>query len=76
MARAKLFFNGRSQSVRLPKEFRFEGDEVTIRKEGEAVVLEPIRPRHWPAGFFDAIRIIDASFERPAQGDLPASPKW
>lgn len=76
MARAKLFFNGRSQSVRLPKEFRFEGDEVTIRKEGEAVVLEPVRPAHWPEGFFDAIRITDDSFERPAQGDLPASPKW
>jgi antitoxin VapB len=39
---AKLFSNGNSQAVRLPQEFRFPGSEVRIRKEGEAVVLEPI----------------------------------
>ena len=38
---AKLFKNGKSQAVRLPKEFRFEGTEVHIRKIGEAVVLLP-----------------------------------
>jgi antitoxin VapB len=41
---AKLFRNGRSQAVRLPKEFRFEGTEVRIRKMGESVVLEPVVP--------------------------------
>jgi antitoxin VapB len=40
--RAKLFQNGRSQAVRLPKEFRFTGTEVCIRKTGHGVVLEPI----------------------------------
>ena len=40
--KAKLFWTGRSQAVRLPKEFRFEGDEVRIRRQGNAVVLEPI----------------------------------
>ena len=35
IARAKLFMNGRSQAVRLPKEFRFRGDEISIRKEGD-----------------------------------------
>jgi antitoxin VapB len=39
---AKLFRNGRSQAVRLPKEFRFEGNEVRIRREGRRVVLEPM----------------------------------
>jgi antitoxin VapB len=39
---AKLFWTGRSQAVRLPKEFRFEGEEVRIRRQGNAVVLEPI----------------------------------
>ena len=39
---AKLFWSGRSQAVRLPKEFRLAGDEVRIRKEGAAVILEPI----------------------------------
>ncbi len=40
---AKLFLNGRSQAVRLPKEFRFEGElEVAISREGNKVILEPI----------------------------------
>jgi antitoxin VapB len=39
---AKLFLNGRSQAVRLPREFRFEGDEVRIRQVGDGVLLEPI----------------------------------
>ena len=38
---AKLFRNGRSQAVRLPREFRFEGDEVLIRQMGSGVLLEP-----------------------------------
>jgi len=41
MMTAKLFENGRSQAVRLPKEFRFEGDEVMIGKVGDFVVLSP-----------------------------------
>jgi antitoxin VapB len=39
MATAKLFKNGRSQAVRLPKEFRFQGDEVCIKRVGSMVVL-------------------------------------
>lgn len=42
MKTAKLFQNGQSQAVRLPKEFRFEGDEVFIKKSGSAVVLIPL----------------------------------
>jgi antitoxin VapB len=41
MKTAKLFQNGQSQAVRLPKEFRFEGDEVIIKRSGNAVVLIP-----------------------------------
>jgi len=52
MGTAKLFRNGRSQAVRLPKEFRFEGDEVSVRREGEAVILEPSKPRSWPKGYW------------------------
>ncbi len=40
---ARLFTNGNSQAVRLPKEFRFEGEEVIIRKVGSAVILLPKR---------------------------------
>jgi antitoxin VapB len=39
---AKLFKNGRSQAVRLPKEFRFEGDRVRVRRVREGVLLEPM----------------------------------
>ncbi len=39
---AKLFWNGRSQAVRLPKEFRFEGDRVRVRRMGAGVLLEPV----------------------------------
>jgi antitoxin VapB len=53
MATAKLFRNGRSQAVRLPKEFRFDGTEVSVRREGEAVILEPIRARAWPKGYWN-----------------------
>jgi antitoxin VapB len=41
MQTAKLFKNGQSQAVRLPKEFRFEGGEVFIKKSGNAVILLP-----------------------------------
>ncbi|HSZ81665.1 MAG TPA: AbrB/MazE/SpoVT family DNA-binding domain-containing protein, partial [Polyangia bacterium] len=47
MKRAKLFMTGRSQAVRLPKEFRFAGESVLVRREGRAVILEP---DGWPEG--------------------------
>ena len=42
---AKLFWNGRSQAVRLPKEFRFEGEQVRVSRMGAGVLLEPV-PLH------------------------------
>ena len=39
---AKLFKNGRSQALRLPREFRFEGDRVRIRRAGAGVLVEPM----------------------------------
>ncbi|HVT57983.1 MAG TPA: type II toxin-antitoxin system VapB family antitoxin [Thermoanaerobaculia bacterium] len=39
---AKLFKNGRSQAVRLPREFRFEGDRVRVRRAGRGVLVEPM----------------------------------
>jgi antitoxin VapB len=43
MKTAKLFRNGQSQAVRLPKEFRFEGDFVYVKRSGEAVLLLPAK---------------------------------
>lgn len=39
---AKLFRNGRSQAVRLPREFRFDGDCVRVRRAGRGVLVEPM----------------------------------
>ena len=41
---AKIFMNGRSQAIRLPKEFRFEGDEVYVRKMGSDVIISAQKP--------------------------------
>ncbi|RKT44203.1 type II toxin-antitoxin system antitoxin VapB [Thiocapsa rosea] len=53
METAKLFLNGSSQAVRLPKEFRFRGDEVVIKRLGNAVVLLP-KEDPWQV-MFDAL---------------------
>ena len=50
--RAKLFKSGGSQAVRLPKGYRFEGDEVLIYRNGQRVILEPKR-RRWSREFLE-----------------------
>lgn len=39
----KLFRNGRNQAVRIPREFELPGDEATMRKEGDRLIVEPLR---------------------------------
>ena len=39
----RLFRNGRNQALRIPREFELEGDEALIRKEGERLIVEPVR---------------------------------
>jgi virulence-associated protein VagC len=64
--RAKVFWTGRSQAVRLPKEFRFEEEEVAIHREGDRVILEPVRGRRrWPRGYWDRMRELAHNFEFP-----------
>ena len=64
-----------SQLVRLPEEFHLEGDAVSIRRQGEAILLEPLKSATWPSGFFDRIRIDDPTFVRPPQGPVPPAPQ-
>jgi antitoxin VapB len=54
----KIFMHGRSQAVRLPKEFRLPGKEVRVRRDGNKLILEPIEPRDIDAWFakLDAYR--------------------
>lgn len=42
--KVSLFRNGRNQAVRIPVEFELPGDEATIRKEGEVLIIEPKKP--------------------------------
>ena len=60
MMTAKLFENGRSQAVRLPKEFRFNGNEVSINKVGDAVILLP-RENKW-SGFLSGLDLFTDDF--------------
>ena len=55
---AALFNTGGSQAVRLPKEYRFEGSAVRIRREGRAVVLEPLEKAGWPAGYWERLHSL------------------
>lgn len=67
MRTAKLFKNGGSQAVRLPKEFRFEGSRVFIKKVGDAVVLLP-RQDSWDVLFKSLSQFTDdfmATREQP-----------
>jgi antitoxin VapB len=61
---AKIFQNGRSQAVRLPKAFRFKGNEVKISKKGDMVILEPLGRNMWPEGFWDTFP-MDHDFKIP-----------
>lgn len=63
-----------TQAVKLPDGFHFQGETVSIRREGEAVILEPVKPATWPPGFFESIRIDDPAFARPDQGAVPRAP--
>lgn len=44
---AKLFPNGGSQAIRLPRECRLPGEEVTIIRDGSRLIIEPTQPRRW-----------------------------
>ncbi|MBL8470683.1 MAG: AbrB/MazE/SpoVT family DNA-binding domain-containing protein [Rhodocyclaceae bacterium] len=71
METAKLFWSGRSQAVRLPKEYRFEGELVRIRRHGAAVILEPI-PADW--AWLDALSgTVDADFQRATEDQPDAA---
>jgi antitoxin VapB len=75
MHTAKLFWSGRSQAVRLPKEFRLSGDEVRIRRHGSTIVLEPLS-NDW--AWLDAIvgklddDFVQAVNEQPAGQERPS----
>ena len=74
MSTAKIFWTGRSQAVRLPKAFRVQGEEVRIRRQGAAIILEPIA-QDW--AWLDAIAggmsddFLKEGREQPAAQERP-----
>jgi antitoxin VapB len=70
---AKLFRNGRSQAVRLPKEFRFEGDCVRVRKVPGGVLLEPVISdvRKW----FAELDLLNTEPLLPGGRNQPKAPR-
>ncbi len=52
-ATAKVFVTGRSQAVRIPKQYRFVTDEVYIEQDGERIILSP-KPKSWTQYFAEA----------------------
>jgi antitoxin VapB len=66
--KARVFWSGRSQAVRLPKEYRLTGDTVVVRRVGNTLVLEPADD--WPEGYVESFSAVASDFDRPPQGKL------
>ncbi|UVO49585.1 type II toxin-antitoxin system VapB family antitoxin [Sphingomonas sp. SUN019] len=76
---AKIFWSGRSQAVRLPKEYRFEGEQVSIRREGDRVILEPVPKDGW--AWLSRLQPMDsdavqATLDRPGPEVMPDGPSF
>jgi len=65
----RLFRNGRNQALRIPREFELEGDEAIIRKEGDRLIVEPVRKGKLLA-LLATLEPIDEPFP-DVDGDLP-----
>jgi antitoxin VapB len=73
---AKLFKHGRSQAVRLPKEFRMPGTVVRVRRIGRSVLLEPIdEPFDVKAWFAKIDEYLDEPFMRDGRQQPPMPPQ-
>ena len=66
---AKIFMNGRSQAVRLPKEYRFDTDEVYITKQGENIIISAKEPT-WDE-FFDSKSVFNDDFLEDRLDEAP-----
>jgi len=71
MDTAKIFTNGRSQAVRLPKNYRFKGNEVYIKKEKGKVILSEKQSKTWAEIFKDFTGDPDFSVYRELARDKP-----
>ena len=65
----KIFKSGNSMAMRLPKELNAREGEISITRQGNRWIVEPVKSRKWPKDFFKKIRISDPDFKRPEQGE-------
>jgi len=67
--KTKIFWSGNSQAVRIPKAYRFDDrvSEVYMRRQGQQIILEPVRRSTWPDSFWQAFGDMPEDFERPEQ---------
>ncbi|MEA2866479.1 MAG: antitoxin VapB [Bradyrhizobium sp.] len=70
--RVKLFRNGRNQAVRIPVEFELPGDEAVMHREGDRLVIEPVRKRGLLA-LLETMEPFDGEF--PEIEDRPPTPE-
>lgn len=61
MKTAKIFRNGQSQAIRLPKEFRVTGSQILIKKQGKFIILIPLEENPWET-FFDNLHAFSNDF--------------
>lgn len=66
---ARIFRNGRNQAVRIPVEYSFAANEVTIERHGDALLLRPAPPRGWDRFLSDPSLVLPEDFELAE--DLP-----
>ena len=71
--RARLFRNGRNQAVRIPREFELPGDEVILHKEGDRLIVEPVRKPNGLAELLASWEPLDEEF--PTIEDPPVQPE-
>ncbi len=69
MTLARVFQSGNSQAVRLPKEFRFDVDEVEIFRRGDEIVLRAVTPS--ATAIFDALAKLPSDFMEQGREDPP-----
>lgn len=67
----RLFRNGRNQALRIPREFELPGDEAILRREGDRLVIEPIKPRRSLLEVLATLEPIDEEFPDVDEGLLP-----
>ena len=70
-----MFWSGRSQAVRLPKDFRVEEDELVISRRGKALLLTPRRvpvdEKGWPRSFWKLFGQLPSDFDLGDRDELP-----